>query len=421
MVERRLLTPQFVFAAKPPDKGERWISDTKIRGFGLRLWATKSGGAKAFAIRVSDPHGRHVRRTYDAKKNWRLRFAITYSGFENALGLGDSLESAREWARNEIDGIKGRATLSQEEHVRWRKVGAAVRKLPLGRAALSLLEGMRVRGLSEAYIDRLDKLFATNVPDRLKRSPLGSIKPKAVANALVNKSVPPANIRVLRSFIGQIFERGASFNGPLGRFRDELSIEFWKTWEKRLDVRFPELRNLNKDDYKVIFAEFQTEDARWQQAYCIRLFFEFGASLTRLMSARWAQILDEFWYPYDPEEKVLWFESRERITPVAQSVLDDARERALHTFPNTIYWFPSAFGRNVKHIRSVEAFWRTTLEKCGSRYYPLREFALSYRRASNPSYLISFLRQYGETFREVSNVAEVSKKLLHQKMNEQFQ
>jgi hypothetical protein len=67
MVERRLLTADFVNRATPPDLGERWIADTKLRGFGLRLWRTSSGEGKALAIRVVDTEGRSIRRTYVVK------------------------------------------------------------------------------------------------------------------------------------------------------------------------------------------------------------------------------------------------------------------------------------------------------------------------------------------------------------------
>jgi hypothetical protein len=415
MVERRALTPKFVCDARPPDKGERWVADTKVRGLGLRLWATKSGAAKAFAIRVSDKRGQHLRLTYNVERNWRLRFAVAYSGFENTYGLGDSLEDARDWAREEINRIKGRATLQEQDDDQLELHKAAVRKLTFERAALSMLEGMRGRGLSEAYISRIDKLFATKIPDTLKQVPLSRLSPKLVANALVTQNAAPANIRILRSFIGQIFEQGALFDGKLLLFSKALSVEFWKKWEEQIDVRFPELNKFEQRDYEIIFTELEAERTRWQQAFCIRLFFEFGAPLTRLMSARWTQILDQSWYPYDPTEKIFWFESNERVTPIARSLLKRARKYSRQDFAGTPYWFPSQFGRRVEHIRSVEYMWRTALERCGSRFYPLREFALSYRRPTTPSYILSFLRRYGTLLRQAENVAEVSKTLLERK------
>jgi len=59
--------------------------------------------------------------------------------------------------------------------------------------------------------------------------------------------------------------------------------------------------------------------------------------------------------------------------------------------------------------------WRKALVDCGMPHYPLREFARSYRDPYCPSYMLGFLRQYGERFREIGNTAELSKRLHAQK------
>jgi hypothetical protein len=65
--------------------------------------------------------------------------------------------------------------------------------------------------------------------------------------------------------------------------------------------------------------------------------------------------------------------------------------------------------------------WRKTLVDCDMRYYPLREFARAYRDPYCPSYIISFLRQYGEHFRKIGNTAELSKHLLAKRKTAYFQ
>ena len=110
MVERRLLTTSFVDAATPPENGERWISDTKLRGFGLRLWPSTHGEGKAFAIRTTDRKGRSIRMTYDAEARNEYFF-----GFDKKLSLGDVLDKAREWAKDELCRTKGRPTLQEEK------------------------------------------------------------------------------------------------------------------------------------------------------------------------------------------------------------------------------------------------------------------------------------------------------------------
>src|SRR5579859_3174628 len=110
MVSRATLTPRLVFEAKAPATGELWIADVKIRGFGLRIWSTSSGGQKAFAIRTSNSDGKIVRKTFDTDAAWQTRFDFANSNREDRFGLGEYLEDARDWARDEIDRIKGRLT-----------------------------------------------------------------------------------------------------------------------------------------------------------------------------------------------------------------------------------------------------------------------------------------------------------------------
>jgi hypothetical protein len=78
MVERRRLTPEFVHSVTPPERGERWIADTKLKGFGLRLWATRSGGNKAFAVRVLNANGHSIRKTFNLTGQWRTDLDLAY-------------------------------------------------------------------------------------------------------------------------------------------------------------------------------------------------------------------------------------------------------------------------------------------------------------------------------------------------------
>jgi hypothetical protein len=358
MVERRMLTAHIVDAATPPRRGERWVAGTKLGGFGLRLWATKSGGTKAFAIRVCNRRGKSVRKTFDHHNTWAHRSALRRGVSPDRLG--EYLEEARDWARDEIDRLKGRLTLADENNLRWRASIAATRRIKLGRAAQSLISGMRARGLSRAYVDRIDKLFARYIPKRVQETRLPRVSPARIADVLVDVNIRSGNIRILRAFIGQIFERASLFDRRLGLFTDELSTHFWARWNDRYDVPFPELRNLTGADYERVFEKLEGENPKWQQALCIRLFFEFGAPLSRLMAAEWKQILDGVWYPYWPRERVYWFESRERINENASRILDRVSSCVRRDFGMNTYWFPSKFSGTAEYIRTVGAVWRNT-------------------------------------------------------------
>jgi hypothetical protein len=156
----------------------------------------------------------------------------------------------------------------------------------------------------------------------------------------------------------------------------------------------------------------ESDEENWQQALAIRLYFEFHAPLSRVLSGKWSQIVDKCWYPYWPDERELWFECRESIDDGSQKLLDRIKRLAARDFGSNKYWFPSRFARNVDHIRVVEPAWQRALHQCELRYYPLREFSRSFREFNNPSYYASFLRQYGPMVRKASNMARVSKTLL---------
>lgn len=409
MVRRANLTPRLVFETECPEAGELWIADTRIKGFGIRLWATASGGQKAFAVRASSARGKIVRKTFDINQAWNTRFDFAYTDRENRYGLGEYLEEARDWARDELDRIKSRPTAKEQALAEHRHIAKLVRSLPLGKAVQSLLRGLRGSGVSERYLDRLDKLFANNIPQKLKITPLGKLKPEAVAKILIKANLTPGNARTLRAFISQVLERGASFDGPLGRFQEQFASTFSSEWERVRKVRYPELNKLPEKKYQQLFYVLESEREYWQQALAIRLYFEFRVPLIRVLSAEWNQIFDSYWYPYAPTEKEFWFECRENLTEEVNRILQLVRQHGEGDFSSRSYWFPTKREQHGTHIRSVEHIWRLALNKCALHYYPLREFSRSYREFNNPSYYISFLRQYKPTLDKALNVAEVSK------------
>jgi hypothetical protein len=192
MVERRLLTPEFVHSASPPPHGERWIADTKLRGFGLRLWTNRSGGNKAFALRVLSADGFSVRKTFHLTGQWRTDLDFAYGDRKNTHGLGEYLEDARKWARDEIDDEKCRLTVSQEYEVDSEDASDRVQQMTLEAAAQSLIFGMRANGRSEKYVERLDKLFYNSVSQKLRKTPLKQLSAKAVAKCLGRVPINPA-------------------------------------------------------------------------------------------------------------------------------------------------------------------------------------------------------------------------------------
>lgn len=378
MAEHRRLTPEFVDAVPPPERGERWIGDTDIRGFGLRLWATRTGAGKAFAIRTSVFNGKDIRLTFDLQGSiaWRLALPGSEPG-----SLGSYLASARRWARQEIDRLKERVPRS--ERLRRLRIQKAEQRLlgTIQEIADDMLKDMRQRKLGNPYIDRLDKLLSLHLPSTVRSAPLAEIAPRDIATALSAANLSPTALHLLRAFIDRIFREVAPARPSLWNFSRDLNDQFHQLQGDRYDTRFPELKNLTEDDYEQIFQRLEAEPIYWQQAICIRLFFKFWTPFYRLMGAEWNDIVDRRWRPYPPSEWRLNVRYGSRIDDHAAALLDRARRLGTEEFGPTPYWFPSKFGRKFGHIRTVDTIWRNTLYDLQSRYYPLREVALNYRHS----------------------------------------
>ncbi len=407
MVQRRLLTAEFVNSVKSPQKGEQWIADTKIKGFGLRIFAS-NGIGKSFAIRVSDESGMAVRKTFDIYSSWTYRWGVREGGSE--FEFGDFLEDARDWARNEIYRLKNLEFTAQEQSQQWQQTKRLVEEMTLKRAAEGLLNRMKMTDRTQGYVDRLGKLFTLWIPAELKATSLLEVTPPAMAQALVSPGLSWGNARVLRSFIGQIFERASDYGVWSEKFKEELYKELRRRWKRDYNGSLPKLRELKQIDYQKVFEFLETQEERWQQALCIRLYFEIRAPLSRLVRARWSRLYGGAWYPYLPSEKKYWFESREHLRDGTAKLIARINQLATRDFQESKFLFPSPDRNEDVPISTIESMWRRALRECGLNYHPLPHFAARFgRRPNNPTYYMSLLNQYGEAWRAWDNASELAK------------
>lgn len=405
---KRLLTPEFVNEVSPPEKGERWIADTKVRNFGLRLWATKSGGSKAYCLRLGSKKRLTFDPYWDSNYNITLLLSESYDG-----SLGSYLQPARNWARLETKKQKSIPIdikkLNKENQKQKDYYKKQVSQLTLQEAAQSLLRGMEISGRTEAYRDQLAKLFHNWNADSIKKKQLTDITAEELADALVDRNYTWANIRALKAFITQIYKQASTFG--FYRFRNSKGLGklVRKAFNEKFDVKYPELRDLKPDVYREIFRRLEENTDQWQQAYCLRLYFEFSAPLSRLMAARWDQTLESNWYPYLPHEKKLWFHSREEITDEVKTILSRLSVFRKRDFIESDYWFPSKEGQSKPHITTISRLWGNTLKQVGIKHYPLYEFARSYREPHRPSYYSTYSREFIDEIFSDQIVAVMSK------------
>lgn len=376
-MEKVHLTSSFVDAALPPERGERWIADTEIQGFGLRLWATNSGEGKAFAIRTFTTDGRIVRRTFDIRKSSEYRCELIFD--LESRGLGSYLVSARRWACSEICRLKGLfPRLDRSEAVRVRKAEQTLQS-SVQKATENLLDDMRRRKLSDPYIDRLDKLFFIHLPKAIRSAPMAEVSPSQIATALSKANLAPTALRVLRNFVIRVFETAVPAKSSLLYFSRELDDLLHGARSHCYNGLFNQLEDFAEENYETLFQRLEAEKTYWQQGMCVRLFFEFWTPFHRLLGARWDGIVHGRWYPYPPSERRLNFRYGGLIDNRVAGLLDRVRRLGTEEFGASSYWFPSRFGRKFGHIRTVDTIWRDALYDIGARYFPLRKAALSYR------------------------------------------
>jgi hypothetical protein len=219
MRTKTLLTPDYVNAATPPENGERWISDSQVKGFGLRLWVSGNGGSKAFALRIRDVNGRIVRETFDQNDHsWDAE--LLGNGGLSKRSLGSSLDAARCWAQDRINVLKGGLSRAQRRKRRYDKVASYIGAMTFGEAEQRTLRRLERLGRKQNYIDQISFLLR-KVPVELRSSTLEKLDAKILAIAITQ--LHPGQSRVLQSFVGQIYKRAARWHRPLNKTHESIT------------------------------------------------------------------------------------------------------------------------------------------------------------------------------------------------------
>jgi hypothetical protein len=292
--------------------------------------------------------------------------------------LGSYLASARRWAWSEITRLKG--SVSYVEKIEKIRVQEAEQRLlsTVQEVADELLEDMRRRKLSESYVD---KFSSVRLPATILSAPLAELTPNQIARELLTSNLSPTALRLVQRFIGSIFEMAAPAHPSFLHFARDLDDHLHQLQTDSYNSRLSQLEDLPEEYYKKLFQRLEAEGTYWQQAMCVRLFFEFWTPFYRLMGAQWDGIVGRRWYPYPLSERRLNLRYGGRIDEHVAALLERVRCLGTERFGTNPYWFPSKFGRKFDHIRTVDTIWRNTLRDLGERHFPLRDIALSYKRS----------------------------------------
>jgi hypothetical protein len=383
MPTRAVLTRDVVNGATAPAKGELWIADTKTRGFGLRVWRNGSGEiGKAYGVRVRAVDGQVHRKTFDIW-NGLSSYYLYQRYLEGELTLGDLAEEAREWAEASIDTLKGRPTLVEEQEANRKSFGDALGGITLGRAMDAYLVGRRAEGLTNAYVDRLDKLFASFVSADIRAVPIAQITPEMLFECLSSPALSKGNLRVLRPLLKDLFSRYRAMSWGRNAATEAAELVYgsssgWPTPEVLLPT-------WTEEQFAKFFEWLGGQDQYWQQALCLCLFFKiYNVPLTRTMSARWDQFfmveVGSWSAPHQKEKKPAWYwDARPWRRHIFRSSDADLVDRLLERqSPTSQFLFPSPHGRSAEHIRSVDHIWIAALSEFGLPYTSPRRFRSHY-------------------------------------------
>lgn len=386
MAQKAILTRALVDQCEAPSTGETWIADTKQRGFGLRIRADNAGGAiKSYCVRTVDREARARRSTFDTfvadanfrRRNWWRHIADEYK----EPTLGDHLEDARAWAYDEIARLRGKPTLDEEEREQRERAKIRIEKLRFSDAAQHVLKGMQFRGASEQYRVLLDKLFWRVTAPEIALKPVYRVTLDDVACMLDNSALKPGNRATLRPFLGQILdipERFGVRSATSSYFFRELSAP------SRRGHRTQQLSTWSKQRLQGFLDALEQHDSHWQQALCLRIYFEVYGPLSRLMAARWSDVgvvrtsANELLGAPDGSHLRWTYKPGRRGWDSLRGQADRVVEKCFYyqrrDFPNSAFLFPTFHGRKVHHIRSIDHVWRRALNSADLSYVSPCEF-----------------------------------------------
>jgi hypothetical protein len=252
--------------------------------------------------------------------------------------------------------------------------------------------------MTDAYLIHLSKLFSIHVPQNLKSTKLAEFTEEQATQLSNLQALKPGNRQSLRPFLAKIFDTFHALTLTRDNFaiaqRELRHVQYFYNEDQSNS-------NTKQTNFETLFEILEAEKQFWQQALCLRLYFEFHAPLSRLMAARWDEVFQRSYSsdfrPGIKMQDFIWKYSTKRfgyeiITERCFKFLHRLRENSESSFPDNPYWFPTSHGRSVEHIRSVEHTWVNALYKMGLKYASPRELRIDFQ--STHSFIWNQSRPY---------------------------
>ncbi|WP_133494509.1 hypothetical protein [Stakelama pacifica] len=377
-----------VDAIDPPIRGETWIGDNHLDHFGLRVWAGKKGGGKAYAIRLRDRSGVLVRETFRPERD----YALFWWRRDRDKPLGHFLNAARTWARDRIAFHLGLPTSADRSERAWQRRKAKVLSTMIGDAFDHKIARLRRSSKDHLYLDQISNLVGSYVPKAILASTFDDVPIRELAEAISQPGISRGNGKVLRSFVGGVFKDAGDQFGPLRRKLKALQRQCAKNLDSRKSPPFPEIFKISDADYQRLFDALEA-DKSWRQALAIRLYFATEARLQPILRARWSNIIDSIWYPYLPDERKLWFVSRQPLRDEGMRILALIERRHREEQLASPYLFPSPASENAP-IKTVQRHWQRCSQNFGWNGLLMSHVVLRHRPRANHSYSLEFYQRF---------------------------
>lgn len=381
MVQRSLLTPELLRNLDCPLGKEYWIADTKVPGFGVRVWDRAGCTKFSYAVRKSDQTGRSVRRTFGPSSLPISQASEIRSRARDATVLIQRdlpllLPKARKWARLEIAKISGRVESDDVLH-RARETDAANRKrvgkylqtLSLEHCVEQVLRHGKHRDWTEEYRDRLRSAYYTF--DRVTacgQLTTGQLSGGALVKIIEEAQVGNGTRRLLRSLLKVVAENVHAVGGLQGNHMLVKNLQFNVSQNKQAKTPWGETKPVNHQRLIQIIRESRIS---WQSKGNIELAFRFNVPFSQILRGKWSQVKGDRWYPLGFYATKYGYTCFEMIESGTSECINFVRSEARRRNISSDYWFPSD-SLNGRPIQNVGRAWQRVLEENQWPQMPLR-------------------------------------------------
>lgn len=325
---RRRLTPDYVDSLRPPKKGERWIADTIVPGFGVRLRSGKFT-KKVFCLRTQKSDGQATRKTLCEAR-------------------GDLLELARSAAHEQLLRIKNPQKLSAVQ-----RLEAKVPNLTLNEWMDRFLRVKILQGAGRTYKEQLEELYANHADPFIGRKKISDLTTADIQECIRNLGHYPGQARKLQSLLHQSLEFAGRFYFGALQMAYEVNQKSNFSYYPYAQPDF----KLEDDKIEKLFADLQYERLHRQQAFVILGVFILLVRPKELLRSTWSQIIDGY---FKPLRRAEWRAEIDRVAitgPVAW-YFSELRRICDGIEPDSPFLFPSLKSEKRRHLTSYESYWR---------------------------------------------------------------